>query len=37
MAATPIELAIDRDRLPGNTSFDLSKCNIVRSGNVLLK
>jgi hypothetical protein len=36
VSSTPITIKVNADGTPGDTSFDLSKCKVIRSGNFLL-
>jgi hypothetical protein len=36
VSSKPIEFKIDSDGTPGKTSFDLTKCKIVKRGNLLM-
>lgn len=37
VSPTRVEFRINSDGTPGKTSFDLSKCKVVRKGNILLE
>jgi hypothetical protein len=37
VSPTPVEFTINSGGTPGKTSFDLEKCKLIRSGNLLLE